>query len=62
VLAEFVECFLLYHNKINNTNYKKEDFFSYNFPDVYGGTKEDNLQEVFDFQQSEYFPQIQPVV
>jgi 5'(3')-deoxyribonucleotidase len=62
VLAEFVECFLLYHNKINNTNYKKEDFFSYNFPDVYGWTKEENLQEVFDFQQSEYFPHIQPVI
>lgn len=61
VLAEFVESFLPYHNNLHHTDYKKGDIFSYNFPDVYGYSKEENLQEIFEFQQSEQFMQIQPV-
>lgn len=61
VLAEYLESVIRYHNDTYNTSLKKTDFFSYNFWEVWGGTKEEAIEKVHDFITTDYFNQIQTV-
>ena len=44
-----------YHNDTYKTAYKVDDFYSYTFADVWGGTAEDSAKKVHDFLDSPYF-------
>ena len=61
VLAEFMNSFLDYHNKKENTNIKRSDFKSYLLWKTIGGTKESTIQRIYDFYNSQEFDNIRPV-
>eukprot|EP00924_Labyrinthula_sp_SR-Ha-C_P015432 maker-scaffold_84-snap-gene-0.45-mRNA-1 protein AED:0.00 eAED:0.00 QI:142/1/1/1/1/1/3/1269/219 len=55
VLVDFMTSMAEYHNKIYGTNYKKEDFFSYEFNLVWGGSIKETVDKVHDFYETEEF-------
>jgi uncharacterized HAD superfamily protein len=55
VLLDLLGAFILYHNDNHGTTAAKKDFFSYNFWEVLGGTKEEMIQKVSDFYNTPYF-------
>ena len=61
VLAEFVQAFAEYYNSKHGTKVSKEHFFSYNFWEVLGGTRESAVREVMQFYETAYFRGIQPI-
>lgn len=61
VLAELLEAFIQYHNSTYGTDATKKDFFSYNYWEVLGGTKEDMIKKVIEFYDTSYFQEIKPV-
>lgn len=61
VVAELLEGLLVHYNKKHGTNFRKSDFHSYNFWEVWGGTIEDAKKEVFDFYANPMFENIRPI-
>jgi uncharacterized HAD superfamily protein len=61
VLGQFMKALVEFHNNKYKTNLKLEDFFSYKFWEVWGGTKEEAIQKVYDFHKTNYFKNIIPV-
>ncbi len=61
VLAEFAPALMEYHNATYGTSLSKRDITTYNLWEVWGGTREQAVQKVRDFQASEQFRSIQPV-
>jgi uncharacterized HAD superfamily protein len=55
VLADYLTAVLKYYNPTKGTNLKREDFFSYDFWKVWGGTVEEMIDELYAFYQSPYF-------
>jgi uncharacterized HAD superfamily protein len=51
---------ILFHNQFYGTELKKENFFSYKFHEVWGGTIEEEARKILEFFDSEYFQNIQP--
>lgn len=62
VLADFLSALIEYHNATYGTSLFKEQFQSYRFWEIWGGTKEEAIQKVYDFHQTSYFRNIKPVV
>lgn len=61
VLANFVECFLLYYNARFNSDYNFCDIVDYNLWNVLGGTRENMISLVYDFHETQFFRDIQPI-
>ena len=61
VLGQFMKALIEFHNNKYKTSLKLEDFFSYKFWEVWGGTKEEAIQKVYDFHKTNYFKNIIPV-
>ena len=61
VLGQFMKALIEFHNNEYKTNLKLEDFFSYNFWNIWGGTKEEAIQKVYNFHKTNYFKSIIPV-
>eukprot|EP00762_Andalucia_godoyi_P006461 ANDGO_02894.mRNA.1 Putative 5'(3')-deoxyribonucleotidase len=61
VLGQFVEALCRFHNKLFGSNLSLDDFFSYDFMNVWGGTAEQSSEKVLQFFQSEDFQKIEPV-
>ncbi|GBG28650.1 Hypothetical Protein FCC1311_048712 [Hondaea fermentalgiana] len=55
VLGGFLPALLKFYNKKHDTSYKLDDFFSYKFCEVWGGTNEETLDEIFEFFKTDYF-------
>mgnify|MGYP006286362713 CR=1 FL=1 len=55
VLADYLNAVLKYYNFTKGTDLKWEDFFSYDFWKVWGGTVEEMIDELYAFYQSSYF-------
>lgn len=49
VLADFLPSLMDYHNENYGTDFKKEDFHSYQFWHVWGGTREEAIQKYMAF-------------
>jgi len=62
VLADFHTPIMNYHNKMYGTSLKPEDFKTYSFNEVWGGTLEEAIRKVNDFQRSVYFSEISPIL
>ncbi len=61
VLGQFMKALIEFHNSEYKTNLKLEDFFSYNFWNIWGGTKEKAIKKVYNFHKTNYFKNIIPV-
>jgi 8-oxo-dGTP pyrophosphatase MutT (NUDIX family)/uncharacterized HAD superfamily protein len=60
VTAEFLEHMIRYYNAANGKNLSKEDFHSYNFWEVWGGTREESIEMADKFHNSKGFDKIHP--
>lgn len=60
ILFDFHGPLSLFHNERYGTNLKKEDFVSYNFYEVWGGTPEETKRKILEFLESDYFKNIKP--
>lgn len=61
VLAGCLSAIIDYHNFTYHTTLVREQFHSYNLWEVWGGTKDEAIQKVYDFFQSPFAKQIQPI-
>ena len=61
ILCEFLEGLIKYYNQRFKTSYKKEDFFSYNFWEVWGGDVERAKKIAQDFYDSDMMDEVLPV-
>jgi len=55
VLVNHLDSIIEYYNNKYSTNYSFNDFHSYHFCEVWGGTREDAIKEIFDFYNTSYF-------
>jgi len=55
VLINFLPHLIEYHNFEYKTNLTLEQFHCYRFWEIWGGTKEQAVQKVYDFYKTEYF-------
>jgi len=53
---------LSFYNETHGSILQKEDFFSYEFNKVWGGTMEEAIQEVAEFYRSDYSDRIFPML
>ena len=61
VLADTMPALAKWHNAVYETSLTKESFFSYKFWEVWGGTREEATQKMYDFRETPYFKNIKPV-
>lgn len=61
VIAEFIKKFIEFYNTKTKNNLRFEDWHSYNFWDVIGGTKEKAVKLVDEFYNSDLFDNIKLV-
>lgn len=61
VLADYISAYLEYHNDKFNTEYSREDFFTWNFWEVMDETREETLIKIYDFHNSDYFHSLKPI-
>ena len=61
VLADFHTGLMNYHNETYGTSLKPEDFKTYLFNEVWGGTLQEAIQKVNDFHHTIYFREISPI-
>jgi len=60
IIADLSSQLILFHNKEYGTNLTKEDFTSYCFHQVWGGTVEEETKKVSQFFESNYFKEVVP--
>lgn len=61
VITEFLEMYLKFHRKTFNETWKKSQFFSYNYWEVFGNKKEIDVARHNQFYKSDYFDRIKPI-
>lgn len=62
VLADTLSAFVRYHNGVYGTVFKRDDFSSYRFSEVIGGTEAGVYREFEDFCRSPFNGHLQPVM
>ncbi len=58
---DYVSVLCKWHNITYNTSLKKSDIVSYNLWKSWGGTREEAIKKIHDFQESDYFNKIKPM-
>ncbi len=61
VLGHFLPALVEFHNYTYGTKLKVEQFHSYNFWEVWGGTRDEMIKKVDDFELTTFFINIQTV-
>jgi uncharacterized HAD superfamily protein len=61
VLNNDIDQVIAYHNNLYHTELKREDFFSYNFWEVWGGSKAEAVEKILAFYKTDFFKNIKPV-
>lgn len=61
VLANFIQTLIGFHNETYNTHLSLDTFYSIYYWEVWGGTREEAIKKVYQFHQSGYSKQIQPI-
>ncbi|MCD6398532.1 MAG: hypothetical protein J7L08_01290 [Candidatus Aenigmarchaeota archaeon] len=61
VISDTLPALIKFHNERYGTNLKKEDFYSYRFEYIWGGTREEAIRKVLEFYKSKYYNTIKPV-
>ncbi|KAG0173619.1 hypothetical protein DFQ28_011111 [Apophysomyces sp. BC1034] len=60
-LAHTLDALVSWHNDVYHTNYTVADFHTYNFCQVWGGSKEEACAKIRQFYDSDHFDQISPI-
>jgi len=61
VLVEYLAVLIDHHNATYNTSLTKEQFKSYKFWEIWGGTREEAIQKVYTFYQTADFKNLKPL-
>ena len=61
ILCDFMTPLIEFHNDRYGTKLKLQDFFSYDFWKVWGGTRDEAIDKVYDFHGTKYFKEIKPI-
>ncbi len=61
VLGDFVGGLCQYHNREYGTSFKKDDFHSFKFWEVWGGNKKQAVDKVSDFYETPEFKNLEPM-
>ena len=61
VLADFFPVYLDFHNRKYDTNFCKEDFVRWDFPGIFGVTKEESVKRLIEFDESNCRKDILPL-
>jgi uncharacterized HAD superfamily protein len=61
VLSDTLSALITFHNQTYGTSLTREQFNTYNWHDVWGGTKDEAVAKFFQFAKSEHFRNVQPV-
>src|SRR3989344_9599289 len=59
-LADFVTPFTEFHNEAYGTFLKKEDFVTYATWQIVGGTHEDDIRKMAEFDKTQYLKNMKP--
>jgi uncharacterized HAD superfamily protein len=60
-IADFMSSLIEFHNNSYNTSLTKNQFFTYDFWKIWGGTKEEAIAKVDDYAKTDYFKDIKPL-
>lgn len=60
VLSDLVPALARFHNERYGTSLRKEDFHSYRFAEVLGGTDEEAIKKIWEFLDNPLFAQVPP--
>ncbi|MEM4367385.1 MAG: hypothetical protein QW035_04655 [Candidatus Anstonellales archaeon] len=55
VLADFTSKLIEWHNATYGTSFKKNDFFSFRFWEVWGGNERQAFNKILSFYSSDFF-------
>jgi len=61
VLADLLNQIILFHNEKYGTNFKRDDFYSYSYHEVWGGTIDQAIGKVEEFFDTNYFKETLPI-
>jgi 5'(3')-deoxyribonucleotidase len=61
ILSDTLTSVLDYYNTIHKTSIKREDFHSYNYWEIWGGSRERAVKLIADYYKTDYFKNIKPV-
>lgn len=61
-LVDFMTSLIEFHNEKYNTSLTRDQFSSYNFWEIWGGTMEEARQKVKDYRETHYYNNLQPVL
>lgn len=61
VLANTLNGVIAFHNERYGTCFKKEDFFSYDCDEVWGGTREETIRKWYAFFETDHFSSVDPI-
>lgn len=61
VLADTLPSFLVYYNQKHSTNFKKPDFLTYDWWETFGISKEEAINDFYDFMFSSHSIEIPPI-
>src|SRR3989338_10775887 len=62
VLADTNTALIRWHNERYGTVLRREDFWSYYYWDIWGGTREETIEKFSEFGKSDHFHGILPVM
>ncbi len=60
VLANFIEPYCDFHNRVYGTSVKPQNFHSYKFWEVHGGTRDETTRKVHEFYATREFASMEP--
>jgi len=61
VLADFLSALIMFHNHKNGTCFERDHFHSYKVYEIWGGTYDDMIKEIYEFYDTQYFDNIKPI-
>lgn len=61
VLADFLSALIMFHNYKNGTSFKRDHFHSYKVYEIWGGTYDEMIKEIYEFYDTQYFDNIKPI-
>ncbi len=61
VLSQTIPAIIEFHNHTYGTNFVLEKFNSHDYWEVWGGTRDEAIDKVYEFYKTDYFRNIKPV-
>ena len=61
IVADSLDAIIKFHNEKYKTNLKKDNFVSYRFWEIWGGTKEESVKKISEFFKTDHLANIYPI-